>query len=76
MPLEFDGFLDDKKIYQESGNAIKLIVDHFGKDTLFDFLRNQSSIEDISELKEAFKKIFNAELNYSFFNTLRNEYSK
>lgn len=75
MPAEFDGFLDDKKIYQESGNAIKILLDSFGKDTLFEFLKKQSSVEDNEELKKIFKTVFSAELDYPFFNSLKNKSS-
>ena len=34
----FEGFLDDKNVYYESGLAINLLVDTFGKDKLFEFL--------------------------------------
>ncbi len=75
MPLEFNGFLDGKKVYQESGNAIKLILDNFGKKTLFEFLKKQSGIEDNDELKSVFKDVFKADLTYSFFNTLKDKSS-
>ncbi len=73
MSLKFDGFLDGKKLYQESGNAIKLIIDHFGKETLFDFLKKQSGVEKEEKLKTVFKEVFNTKLDYSFFNELRNK---
>ena len=75
MPIKFDGFLDGKKIYQESGNAIKLIIDNFGKDKLFEFIKKQSGTEKIEELSIAFEKIFDIKLSYSSFNGLRNKSS-
>jgi len=75
MPIEFNGFLDGKKIYQESGNAIKLIMDNYSKESLFEFLKKQSGIEDNEELKSIFKKVFKADLTYSFFNTLKDKSS-
>ncbi len=71
MPLEFNGFLDGNKIYQESGNAIKLIVDNFGKRKLFEFLEKQSFTEDKKELKKIFKEVFGEDLTYKFFNKLK-----
>ena len=73
MPLEFNGFLDGKKVYQESGNAIKLLIDNFGKETLLEFLKKQSGIENIENLNVVFNSVFKAELEYSFFNTLKNK---
>jgi hypothetical protein len=73
MPLEFNGFLDGKEVYQESGNALKLLIDNYGKETLFEFLKNQSGVENIEELKKVFQSVYKAELEYSLFNTLRNK---
>jgi len=52
MPKEFNGFLDGKKIYNESGSAIKLLIENFGKDKLFEFLKKQSGVEEEKELKK------------------------
>jgi hypothetical protein len=70
MPKEFAGFLDDKKVYEEAGNAVKLIVDKFGKGKLFEFLEKQSNISEISELNKAFEDAFDAKLDYTYFNKL------
>lgn len=75
MPLEFNGFLDNKKVYQESGNAIKLIVDTYGKDKLFEFLKKQSGIEKEDELETIFKEVFGGNLDYLFFNTFKDKSS-
>lgn len=72
-PEKFDGFLDDNKIYEESGYAIKLIIDNFGKEKLFEFLKNQSNISELGELNSLFEKIFGAKLDYAFFNKLISE---
>ncbi len=72
MPIEFKGFLDGKNIYYESGNAIKLLVDNFGKEKLFEFLKKQNNIKDGEKLKTAFKEVFGEALEYSFFNQLKN----
>jgi hypothetical protein len=73
MPKEFNGFLDGKKIYQESGSAIKLIMDNFGKKTLFEFLKKQSGVEKTEDLNDIFEDIFKAKLDYSFFNRLKDK---
>ncbi len=70
MPSKFVGFLDGKKIYEESGNAIKLLIDRFGKETLFEFLKKQNNIAELVELKTVFKDIYGAELDYKYFNKL------
>lgn len=74
-PKKFDGFLDENenKIYQESGYVIKLIIDNFGKEKLFEFLKNQSNISELEELNSLFEKVFGAKLDYSFFNGLINK---
>jgi len=66
----FNGFLDGKKIYVESGTAIKLIVDNYGKDKLFTFLKKQSGTTTSKKLKLVFKEVFGSNLNYSLFNKL------
>lgn len=70
MPKEFNGFLDNVKVYEESGNVIKLIVDNFAKEKLFEFLHKQNGISEINELKSVFEEIFKEKLDYSYFNTL------
>lgn len=70
MPKHFEGFLDGEKVYQESGNAIKLLIDNYSKDKLFEFLKKQNGITEIEELNSVFEKVFEAKLDYSFFNSL------
>lgn len=76
-PKKFDGFLDENenKIFQESGYVIKLIIDNFGKEKLFELLKNQSNLSESEELNSLFEKIFGAKLGYSFFNKLINKNS-
>jgi len=73
MPEEFKNFLDNKNVYSESGSAIKLLIDNFGKETLFEFLKKQSGVDEEKELKKVFKEVFGDELNYKFFNTLKDK---
>jgi hypothetical protein len=70
MPRKFIGFLDGKKIYEESGNAIKLLIDSYGKNKLFEFLKKQNNVAELVELKTVFIDIYGAELDYEFFNKL------
>ena len=69
-PKKFDGFLNDERIYQESGYAIKLLIEKFGKDKLFEFLKKQSDTSETEKLETVFKEIFGAKMDYSFFNKL------
>jgi hypothetical protein len=75
MPKEFRGFLEGVNLYQESGSAVKLLIDIFGKPTLFEFLKKQSGIEKAEELNVVFEDIFKAKLDYSFFNGLKDKSS-
>lgn len=75
MPNEFKGFLDNKNVYSESGGAFKLLIDKYGKETIFEFFRKQSGVKDDDKLKTIFKETFKADLSYSFFNTLKNKSS-
>jgi hypothetical protein len=74
MPEKFWGFLDpenSKMKYQESGSVIKLLIDNFGKDVLFDFFEKQKNVEHLEELGKIFKQTFNVELSYKTFNDLK-----
>lgn len=66
------GFLDNNDIYSESGTAIKLLLDNFGKEKLFEFLKRQNQTNKQDRLVTIFKKVYNSELNYDFFNSLVN----
>lgn len=71
-PKEFGGFLDGENVYQESGYVIEIIMENFGKEKLFEFLRKQSGVENKEKLNEVFKKVFGDDLSYKFFNDLKN----
>ncbi|MFC1722278.1 hypothetical protein ACFL0C_01370 [Patescibacteria group bacterium] len=75
MPNEFSGFLDNKNVYSESGNVIKLLMDNFGKETLFEFFEKQNGLTDNDKLKSIFKEVYKADLAYSYFNTLKGKSS-
>jgi len=74
-PEEFKGFLDPedrREIYRESGSAIKLLIDRFGKDKLFEFFEAQKGVKDSNELVKVFDEVFEEKLDYNFFNSLLN----
>lgn len=71
MPEKFKGFLEGNYIYQESGNAIKLLMDKFGKKNLFDFFEKQMGLKKYEELEVVFEEIFGNKLSYEFFNRLK-----
>jgi len=76
MPREFTGFLegkDSKKIYKESGSAIKLLIDKFGKKKLFEFFSKQKEVQNPKTLEKVFKEVYGDDLNYKFFNKLSKE---
>jgi hypothetical protein len=67
-PKTFEGFLDGNKIYQESGYVIKLIMDNYGKNKLFEFLEKQRGVKDKEALELVYQEVFGLKLEYSFFN--------
>lgn len=75
QPEEFKGFLDNRNVYTESGGAFKLLLDNFGKETVFEFFGKQSGVKDNVKLNEIFKEVFKEDLSYSFFNDLKNKTS-
>ncbi|MFH1648903.1 MAG: hypothetical protein ABIA11_04245 [Patescibacteria group bacterium] len=72
---KYKGFLDGKNVYFESGHAIKLLIDIYGKKKLFEFLKKQNGIKTDKDLRTVFKKVYNEKLDYSLFNELKNKSS-
>lgn len=67
-PKEFKGFLDGSDIYTESGYALLLLVNKYGKDKLLKLLK---AYKDFSgDLSVLFKEIYGLELSYATFNDL------
>lgn len=67
-PAEFKGFLDGKDVYIESGYALKLLTEKYGKDKLLQFLKGYKRFDgDIGVL---FKETYGLDLNYGTFNGL------
>jgi len=71
--IEFNGFLDGQKVYQEGGSAIRLLVEHFGKEKLFEFLQKQKNTANFGEVNAVFKEVYGGELNYAFLNSLKSK---
>jgi hypothetical protein len=73
IPKEFKVFLKyydwgGSGIYAESGFAVKILIDQFGKEKFLNFYKKLGSINNKEELKELFQIHYNAELTYDFFN--------
>jgi len=77
-PAKFSTFLryydklEDAKghVYEESGYAIKLLVDQYGKQKLIRLIKTCSDLTDRTSFAVSFKKIYHFELTYSNFNRL------
>ncbi len=67
-PVEFKSFLDNKDVYAESGYALLLLSNKFGKDKLIKLLKDYKSYS--SDFSKLFQETYNMELNYSTFNNL------
>lgn len=67
-PVEFKSFLDNKDVYAESGYALLLLSEKYGKDKLVLALKKYKTFQ--GEFSKLFQEEFEAELNYDFFNKL------
>ncbi len=67
-PERFEEFFDDKskKLYQESGYAVELLVKKYGQQKLLTFLH---LLKD-KKAPDAFKKMYSVPLTYKTFNNL------
>lgn len=67
-PERFEGFFDDKnkKLYQESGYAVELLVNKYGQQKLLTFLRR---LKD-KKASIAFKSVYGLPLAYKTFNDM------
>ena len=70
-PEGFEGFFDDKdkNLYRESGYAVELLVNSYGKQKLIDFLRLLKN----KKSPKAFKEVYGVSLSYKIFNKLLSE---
>ena len=66
--MEFKSFLDNKDVYAESGYALLLLSEKYGKDKLVLALKKYKTFQ--GEFSKLFQEEFEAELNYDFFNKL------
>ncbi len=78
-PKEFKSFLSyfyngGSGVYSESGFAVEILVNEFGKEKLFDFLKCLDKIKVTEEsFKELFEEMFDIELEYNWFNKKLNK---
>lgn len=73
QPEKLEKFLEsfDKqgdKIYTESGFAVKLLIDKYGKEKIIGLLKQLTVRPDENKFKEIFKGSFDTELGYDLFN--------
>ncbi len=67
-PKEFKGFLEGNDVYKESGYALLLLVNKYGKDKLIEFLKTRKNFN--GDLSILFKETYGLELSYATFNDL------
>jgi len=60
-------------VYFESGTAVKLLMENFGKKKLLKLISKSKESNNKSEFSRLFKKIYNFNLNYKNFNNLLNK---
>jgi hypothetical protein len=67
-PERFEGFFDDKNknLYQESGYAVELLIEGYGRQELLKFLR----LLKTKKAPDAFKEAYGLPLTYETFNEL------
>ncbi len=72
-PKEFKSFLSFFKqggggLYEESGFAVQILIENFGKEKFFNLYKSLSKVESEEDLEKLFKDIYGESLNYDFFN--------
>lgn len=72
-PTEFKTFLSffekgGSGLYSESGFAVQILIENFRKENFFDFYKSMKDVKKDKDFKKLFKKYYNADLEYSFFN--------
>lgn len=80
IPKKFEKFLSqyskwDGKSYGEAGYAIKLLVEKFGKEKLIGLIKSLKKIKSQKDFNLLFKKIYDKNPTYNFFNKLLEENS-
>lgn len=76
--IKFSNFLEFYEnggggIYAESGMAVKLLVEKFGKKKLLKLISKSGEAKSKKEFAKLFKKIYSFDLNYKNFNNLLNK---
>ena len=61
---------EGKEVYVESGYVIQLLVDTFGKEKLFDLVRNTKDTKSPEEFSRLFESIYGHAPTYALFNEL------
>ena len=64
------------EVYTESGTAIKLLVENFGKKKLLKLISQSGKAKNKKDFAKLFKEIYNFDLNYKNFNNLLNSKNK
>lgn len=73
--VKFSNFIDHydtwgKSVYEESGFAVKILVEKFGKQKLLELIKGLREIHSEKEFNSLFKKIYKFDLNYRNMNKL------
>jgi hypothetical protein len=74
---KFEKFLDyfEKRgdnLYTEGGFAIKILIENFGQEKIFELIKNISSLQTEEKFNLKFKEIYGEKPSYEFFNSLIN----
>ncbi len=72
---KFEKFLDyfqkhGDDIYTQGGFAIKALIENFGRDKIFELIKNISLLQTEEKFNEKFKEIYEKKPSYEFFNSL------
>lgn len=67
---KFENFLDCEKkdVYRESGWAVELLVEKYGKEKLFELIKSISNCPTDEDIAKRFEEIYSFALNYENFN--------
>lgn len=76
-PTKLVSFLEfydksDRAVYDEAGFAVETLVKKYGKDKLFELIRELKTVKSQRQFNTAFKKIYGFRLNYAVINAIFN----
>jgi len=57
-------------VYRDSGQAVEILVKHFGKEKLLQLIKDSSKAKNKIELEKIFLSVYGFDLNYENFNNL------